>query len=1086
MNHSPQFSLSRLGAALACTAVLSASAGSDIDLFSGVSLVSAQKPNILIILDSSSNWNSSLTDNPCKVAGTAPANATSENPTMFAAEMCALHKVVGGLNDSVRLGLMMFAETGDNGGYVRYAVRDMTAQNKTAFQDMVAQFRRQGSGTDNSGSNQPYGKVMYEAFKYFGGYTSPANANNNVAGAPVDRTHFGPIAFAGGNTNASGSHRRDNPNCGGNATTATHDRCATKYNADANTAFGSNTTDTYIPPGSAAGCEKNFIIFISNGNPSVGGDSGTPDAPTLLANVGGNTTSIKSAGTEVHSNTMDEWARFLYQTDVSAAPGQQRVITYTIAVYPPGPPNTQDQSMIKLMKSAAAVGGGKYFAAQSADAVLQAILQIINEVQAVNSVFVSASLPVSVNTQGTFLNQVYMGMFRPDSTGSPRWLGNLKQYEFIFDAGTGNLFLGDAKGQQAVNPATGFITPAAESFWTTANTYWTNSPTGTPPSGSDLPDGEVVEKGGAAQKIRTAYATSPTAPMPYTWQTARRVYTCPPGGCAAGPLSLTFDNANIFGAGAQSAFGVASAAELAAVVNWVRGEDNVNGVPCDPLVSPCTWTSAENGPGWTTTVRPSAHGDVLHSRPVVLNYAGLGPYIFYGANDGMLHAVKGGQNPATDGGEVWAFLPPEFYAGLVTPGNYNKYTRLRSGIPVLKLPSTPAGILPTPQEKDYFFDGPIGSYQDFAANKAWIFVAARRGGRIIYAFDVSDPVNPVYMWKKTTADLPNLGQTWSEPKAIMVKASADPVLIFGGGYDIAEDAVPANPTTAGNRVYVLNAKTGALIREFTTTTNGGALVKSIPSDIATVDVDFDGFTDNAYVGDMGGRVYRLDLDDVNPANWNMHVLADLGASRKFFFQPDIVLGLSERTIVIGSGDREKPLATGSTDRFYGLRDTEMGKNVAASPLPIINEGQLVASGTPVAGGKGWYLAMLGGEKVVNSPLTIAGVTYFSTNQPQPPAPGTCSANLGIARAYALDFTSGTAGIDKNQDGTKNSSDLFTVLTGGGLPPSPVGGIVELDDGRKVGFIIGSGEGGSSIEGARVRITVPMVRRKVYWNVKTDK
>jgi type IV pilus assembly protein PilY1 len=347
-------------------------------------------------------------------------------------------------------------------------------------------------------------------------------------------------------------------------------------------------------------------------------------------------------------------------------------------------------------------------------------------------------------------------------------------------------------------------------------------------------------------------------------------------------------------------------------------------------------------------------------------------------------------------------------------------------------------------------------------------------------------VNPIFMWKKTPADLPNLGQTWSEPKAILVKGSADPVLIFGGGYDITEDLATPGATTAGNRVYVLNAMTGALIREFSSTTNGGALVKSIPSDIATVDVDFDGFTDNAYVGDMGGRVFRLDLDDVNPANWKMHVLADLGSTRKFFFQPDVVLGLSERTIVIGSGDREKPLITSTTDRFYGLRDTEMGKNVAASPLVPITEGDLVASGTPVAGTKGWYVNLLPGEKVVNSPLTIAGVTYFSTNQPSPPLPGTCTANLGIARAYALDFTSGTAGVDKNSDGTKNSDDMFTVLTGGGLPPSPVGGIVELDDGRKVGFIIGSGEGGSSIEGARVRITVPMVRRKVYWNVKTDK
>jgi hypothetical protein len=33
----------------------------------------------------------------------------------------------------------------------------------------------------------------------------------------------------------------------------------------------------------------------------------------------------------------------------------------------------------------------------------------------VNSVFASSTLPVSVNVRGAFLNQVYMGVFRPDA-----------------------------------------------------------------------------------------------------------------------------------------------------------------------------------------------------------------------------------------------------------------------------------------------------------------------------------------------------------------------------------------------------------------------------------------------------------------------------------------------------------------------------------------------------------------------------------------------------------------------------------------------------------------------------------------------
>ena len=81
-------------------------------------------------------------------------------------------------------------ETGTNGAYVRFAVRNMTAQNKTALRDMLANWVANGSGTDNSGSNQPYGKTMFEAFKYFGG--------GGTSRAPQGPTGFGPVAFAGG------------------------------------------------------------------------------------------------------------------------------------------------------------------------------------------------------------------------------------------------------------------------------------------------------------------------------------------------------------------------------------------------------------------------------------------------------------------------------------------------------------------------------------------------------------------------------------------------------------------------------------------------------------------------------------------------------------------------------------------------------------------------------------------------------------------------------------------------------------------------------------------------------------------------
>jgi len=84
-----------------------------------------------------------------------------------------------------------------------------------------------------------------------------------------------------------------------------------------------------------------------------------------------------------------------------------------------------------------AVGGGAEIA--------EALNRIFSEIQAKNSVFASVSLPLSVNTQGTYLNQIYIGMFRPDPEADPRWLGNLKQYRMGRDGA--DLVTQDADGR---------------------------------------------------------------------------------------------------------------------------------------------------------------------------------------------------------------------------------------------------------------------------------------------------------------------------------------------------------------------------------------------------------------------------------------------------------------------------------------------------------------------------------------------------------------------------------------------------------------------------------------------------------------
>ena len=454
----------------------------DTDIFLANPSIAAERPNILIILDNTANWN-----------------------TAFVNEKAALVSVVNSLTDNYNVGLAMFPETGGgndsiDGGYVRFAVRQMTAANKSALSTMVNNLDQ----TADKGNNATPSLAMYEAYAYFAGIAA--------------RAGYGKVKrdFSGNTAN--------NPlaaSLPGNA-------------------FSSSASQTYTSPITDP-CQKNFIIYISNG-PAGENSSALSTAQTLLQTISGQTpTQIAITPSGSQGNWTDEYAKFFANADISATrAGIQNILTYTVEVDPGT--GGQGPNMTALMQSTATNGKGKYFGVTSGGSgasIVSALQAIFQEVQAVNSVFASSTLPVSVNVRGTNLNQVYIGVFRPDAQKSPRWLGNLKAYKLGLSTATNTVFLADANGLPAENSATGFITGSAQSFWTQGSTFWNFNPQGIG-GGSDSPDGDLVEKGGAAQQIRTAFPAS---------QTSRNLYTCTQGSfgnCVAGSQlsSFPFDTTN--------------------------------------------------------------------------------------------------------------------------------------------------------------------------------------------------------------------------------------------------------------------------------------------------------------------------------------------------------------------------------------------------------------------------------------------------------------------------------------------------------------------------------------------------------------
>ncbi len=454
----------------------------DTDIFLANPSIAAERPNVLIILDNTANWNSA-----------------------FVNEKSALVSVVNSLTDNFNVGLVMFPETGGgndsiDGAYVRFAVRQMTTANKSALSTMVNNLDQ----TADKGNNATPSLAMYEAYAYFAGIAA--------------RAGYGKIKrdFAGNTAN--------NPlaaSLPGNA-------------------LSSSSTQTYTSPIIDA-CQKNFIIYISNG-PAGENSTALSTAQTLLQTISGQSpTQIAINPNGLQGNWTDEYAKFFANSDVSTAQaGIQNILTYTVEV----DPNTSGQgpNMTALMQSTATNGKGKYFGVTSGGSgasIVAALQAIFQEVQAVNSVFASSTLPVSVNVRGTNLNQVYIGVFRPDAQKSPRWFGNLKAYKLGLSTATNTVFLSDANGSPAENSATGFITGAAQSFWTASSNFWNFSPQGIGGS-SDSPDGDLVEKGGVAEQIRNAFPTS---------QASRNLYTCTQGSfgnCVAGSQlsSFPFDTTN--------------------------------------------------------------------------------------------------------------------------------------------------------------------------------------------------------------------------------------------------------------------------------------------------------------------------------------------------------------------------------------------------------------------------------------------------------------------------------------------------------------------------------------------------------------
>lgn len=409
----------------------------------------------------------------------------------------------------------------------------------------------------------------------------------------------------------------------------------------------------------------------------------------------------------------------------------------------------------------------------------------------------------------------------------------------------------------------------------------------------------------------------------------------------------------------------------------------------------------------TPTGEVKVLGGVLHSEPTLVSYGGKinspekntdsdpntidadagqistddsdrEDYVMFGSMEGALHIAK-----SETGEESLAFIPKQFITNQLNLRALKEdtvSTNIATDNPPVfgvDAPWTTTG------KYDYKFNAD-GSGK-VTANSMRVYGGLSKGGVGLYGLDISSINDPkkLFTIEAGTSGYGRVGMIMSKPVVGKIKVgtgsnATKEVIIFGGGYDkcYEDPTFKLNSSTnnisgcniaktKGNGVYIADAKTGELIVSISGETAGSKNVNvtsmkhSVVSEITTLDRDNDGLIDHLYFGDLGGQLYRVDLQNGSSVNSSAGIntfvrrvsrvlnasgdstsdalskkLANKGLQYRFYAQPSVSFFNAEessgkRTAVvnISSGDRSSPLSRNrdlsEANRLFGIIDRDL-------------------------------------------------------------------------------------------------------------------------------------------------------------------
>jgi Tfp pilus tip-associated adhesin PilY1 len=425
--------------------------------------------------------------------------------------------------------------------------------------------------------------------------------------------------------------------------------------------------------------------------------------------------------------------------------------------------------------------------------------------------------------------------------------------------------------------------------------------------------------------------------------------------------------------------------------------------------------------------------------------------ILAGANDGQFHVFKTGETSA---------IPPNLLSKLTTITHATH---------------------PTSLGHQYFVDGPIyasdvwlgtgtGTTKVSTDWHTLLTFALGRGGTTnlwssssscdsginniysstypyycgYYAFDITETLNtPIFKWHLggttalTATEGGHLGQPWSKMIMGRVKISGNEkwVGFIGGGYSGTDCKGGGSCDTRGKGFYVVDLSNGSILWKFTHSgpdgvVNGG-MDYSLAGPAATVDTDNDGFVDTAYIGDLGGDVWRFKFcvgsaSGCTTSDWSGGMLFDSasGNIRPIYTMPTVAKDdLGNTWVYFGTGDVTDPTASNAQETMYAVKDNNRTTTYSSSDLDNITSGTYSSTSTKA----GWYIRLSGtGQKILAEPSVFQGILYFTTFNPAS-ATDPCASG-GEASLWAVDYKTGAG---------KFTGDARSTVIGSGIPSAPV-------------------------------------------------